>query len=302
MFASRIFLYLAAAALMLLALGIASSLPKFRKTAGTMLSILILVIAVAVDIKTEPKKQPNNAKSTTASGTLVAQTQVAPIDTTPAKQASTKPLEHHQNTKQESPHATAGSIHGSDNTVLILQNQQPSPTYEQKCQGSACAQGPNSQATYNQYGASKPGPNILELTKKTVPAIPRPAMPVFAPGTSEFEKQLKMSSFKQEFMMFNPENARPGSTASFYVAAPFTNPKFLVVCTRPCVGTEISFSFNNDVHNGGTASPAFNLSSDRVVFTSGYQASIDTVTQITVMVRSVDDQPIAITKVESYVQ
>jgi hypothetical protein len=29
------------------------------------------------------------------------------------------------------------------------------PTYEQKCQGSACAQGPNSQAMFNQYGAPK---------------------------------------------------------------------------------------------------------------------------------------------------
>jgi hypothetical protein len=29
------------------------------------------------------------------------------------------------------------------------------PTYEQKCEGSACAQGPGSQATYNQYGAPK---------------------------------------------------------------------------------------------------------------------------------------------------
>jgi hypothetical protein len=29
------------------------------------------------------------------------------------------------------------------------------PTYQQKCEGSACAQGPGSQATYNQYGAPK---------------------------------------------------------------------------------------------------------------------------------------------------
>jgi len=31
----------------------------------------------------------------------------------------------------------------------------PPPTYEQKCESSACAQGPNSQATFNEYGAPK---------------------------------------------------------------------------------------------------------------------------------------------------
>jgi len=30
------------------------------------------------------------------------------------------------------------------------------PTYQQDCTGSACAQGPGSQATYNQYGAAEP--------------------------------------------------------------------------------------------------------------------------------------------------
>jgi hypothetical protein len=49
----------------------------------------------------------------------------------------------------------------SAGSVANLPNTQPNPTpaqttYEQKCDGSACAQGPGSQATFNQYGSSLP--------------------------------------------------------------------------------------------------------------------------------------------------
>jgi len=61
-----------------------------------------------------------------------------------------------------------------------LQNAPPS-TYQQKCEGSACAQGPGSQATYNQYGAQK-----LVMTDSQCDAI-RDAMKPYVGKTADIE-------------------------------------------------------------------------------------------------------------------
>lgn len=74
----------------------------------------------------------------------------------------------------------------------------PQPTYEQKCEGSACAQGPGSQATFNQFGPPE---------AKIIGAI---------------EKVDDASGYKVE--------------VSVTVESDWPNAAFVVKCNRPCTG------------------------------------------------------------------
>jgi hypothetical protein len=59
--ASRIFLYVGAIALTLLAWGIVSNLPRFRKTAAVSLALIIWIAALVIDMKSVPKSGTDKA-------------------------------------------------------------------------------------------------------------------------------------------------------------------------------------------------------------------------------------------------
>ena len=92
---------------------------------------------------------------------------VASIPTVPAKlvaKVAAKP-EGRTTQRQSAPPIDQTSVSSNTQTAQA-------PTYEQKCETSACAQGPGSQATYNQYGPAK-----LTMTQDQQAAITKAMLP-----------------------------------------------------------------------------------------------------------------------------
>src|ERR1017187_6818879 len=78
----------------------------------------------------------------------------APATVPPAHTSPPTPVGQKQPHLAKPHKQTASSTPPTQTTETPL-NPTPGTTYEQHCKGSACAQGPGSQATYNQYGALK---------------------------------------------------------------------------------------------------------------------------------------------------
>lgn len=99
----------------------------FHRPSATIASSQVSVPSAGV----EPKNSPTVASSEAP--------KTAPLRPPKPKTVSREPALTH----------TPSAVPSSQ---PFAQEQSQQPTYEQKCEGSACAQGPGSQATLNQYG------------------------------------------------------------------------------------------------------------------------------------------------------
>lgn len=144
-----------------------------------------------------------------------------------------------------------------------------SPTYQQKCEGSACAQGPGAQATFQQFVATKPPPNIVDLGTQPLPA---------GPGLN------------------------PGRSVTFHVDAAFSNPKFTVFCDHPCLPDEIDINntFGYTTSKSSNNPTTFTTNDPSIVkFGTGEINSVAPEITMTIKVRSRDSSPINSVRVKA---
>lgn len=90
------------------------------------------------------------------------------------------------NSANQLPVATKAASHPAQVPAAVV-TANAAPIYSQKCEGSACAQGPNSQATYNQYGPPKYRVDLavgVSLTKGLSPLAGK-RIGIFISSTSE---------------------------------------------------------------------------------------------------------------------
>lgn len=108
----------------------------------------LMVFATTVLVST--RKSKKELPSATSRATTHAPMSLPAIQPSPVM-----PL-HQMPVKPQKPHSVQPLVTPSTSLPEIVK-QAPvhQPTYQQQCVGSACAQGPNSKATFNQYGPRK---------------------------------------------------------------------------------------------------------------------------------------------------
>jgi hypothetical protein len=159
------------------------------------------------------------------------------------------------------------------------------PTETQYCVGSNCVQN-GTQNNYDNrtYGVPKPLPSILGLSQEPVAAIAHPSAPQPA-GIRGISPIPTESQY------------HPGVKVRFGVASPFVNPMFALFCDQPCTPVHILF----DGRYGGPGFPFLSTNHPEIwVSEYGMQSMLTPGSVVEVELRSNDDQPLTIIKVEAY--
>jgi hypothetical protein len=175
------------------------------------------------------------------------------------------------------------------------------PTYQQKCEGSACAQGPNSSATYNKYGAPKPPPPFTVLTVDALSPIPQPKLSFTGPAQTaeqheEIHKLVSWGATPQSH-----ENTRPGLAVTFRAEGKFQNPMYEVQCDLPCVPTYLMYSVGESSSSHGIDRTPTEDPKVWIVGSGGMQLLTESYT-VTIGVRSADAAALTNVKVVPHVE
>jgi hypothetical protein len=196
-------------------------------------------------------------------------TQQNPPSTTTTQSAPPEPPPKQH--KQESATAIPPPAPTSHPAVTPVQTPPSQPTYQQNCTGSACAQGPGSQATYNQYAAPQPLPKVT-FTQEPLPA---------KPDASLIERTLKHGI------------QHPGTRVAISLSATFYYPAFLFTCSGPCIYSDKIIPGMSDGGHG-----TYNLAAHQIEYDFGEPQRIEAGTYLTFDLRSIDDSPITVIDVQ----